>query len=126
MVIFASNRINESERYTEIETTAYPGLLRVRFYEETVGHVKQSHAQTFPPQFPPELPSIVGAVGKAINNPTRVEQSYGNSVVFIDDRTTNRTGHVFHVPVKIIEGTQSGRVSTYFFADPKDVGDDDA
>lgn len=123
-VSFASNVVDETEEFCEIETTAEPRVRRVRLYEETIGHVKAEHAAQFPPEFPAELPSIIEAVGNAIRQPTRVEPSYKNSVVFVDEETTNAKGHPLRVPVKIFEETSSGRVKTFFFASVEN-GDDD-
>ncbi|MBS9720050.1 hypothetical protein JYU29_05025 [Tianweitania sp. BSSL-BM11] len=124
VVSFASNVVNETEGYCEITTSADPRITKVRLYEETVAHVKEQHAANFPPQFPADFPSIVEAVGNAIREPSRIEPSYKNSVVYVDENSTNRRGHPLRVPVKIIEGTSSGLIKTFFFASTEDDKDD--
>lgn len=85
-------------------------LKEVRFYDETVAHVEDNH-----PEIPINLPSLQIAVENAVSRPTHVEESYGNSVVFIDALSTNASGDPLRVPVKIIsEGT--GRIRTVLFA----------
>lgn len=99
-----------TDEYTLIKTTVFTGVTEVRFYEETVGHIKEEH-----PEIPIELPSIHGSVEKCIVSPTHVEGSYGNSFVFVDAESTNASGDPLRVPVKIVEGT-SARVKTAYFA----------
>ncbi|MBV8473538.1 MAG: hypothetical protein JO107_16955 [Hyphomicrobiales bacterium] len=77
--------------YKVFSTKILPTLEEVRLYDETVEHVKESHGDgdfANSPQMP--LPCILDAVGNAIVNPTHVERSYGNSVVFVDAASTNR------------------------------------
>jgi hypothetical protein len=83
---------------------------QVLFYDETLEHIKEEH-----PEVPIELPSIMEAVTNAVTNPTKIESSYGNSVIFFDQNTTNASGDALIVPVKIVDGT-SGRVKTVYFA----------
>src|SRR5690606_4092229 len=115
-VRFASSNVDDDGRYAIIRTDAIPGITHVHLYEETIAHVKESHAGQFPPQFSPEFPSIVEAVGNAIRQPTKVEMSYGGSVTCVDHGSTNAKGHPLQVPVKILHETSSGRVKTFFFA----------
>jgi len=85
-------------------------LKEVRFYDETIAHIEGNH-----PEVPINLPSLQLAVENAVSQPTHVEESYGNSVVFIDASSTNASGDPLRVPVKIVtEGT--GRVKTVLFA----------
>ncbi|MCF6122505.1 MULTISPECIES: hypothetical protein [Mesorhizobium] len=98
--------------YKVISTDAVPGLKEVRLYESTIEHVKTEH-----PEVPVELPSIEIAVGSAISNPTHVEKSYGNSVVFVDTESTNATGDPLRLPVKLVGDGTSGRVKTFYFAE---------
>jgi hypothetical protein len=62
------------------------------------------------------------AVGNAIAAPTRIEESYNRSYIFIDEGTTNASGDPLVVPVKVVEGT-SARVKSFFFGsnDPNAV-----
>ncbi|WP_341912834.1 hypothetical protein [Ferrovibrio terrae] len=96
--------------YKVIKTNVVPGLTEVRFYQETVGHIRERH-----PEVPIELPSIEGALASAISDPTHVEKSYGGSYVFVDANSTNRSGDPFRVAVKPVE-EGSGRVRTAYFA----------
>lgn len=96
--------------YKVISTNILSSLTEVRFYEETVSHVKEEH-----PEVPIELPCVASAVEGAIKNPTHVESSYGNSVIFVDAGTTNKAGEPLRVPVKHVAGT-SGRIKTVYFA----------
>lgn len=97
--------------FKKISTDVIDGLVEVRFYDETIAHIKEGH-----PEIPIELPCVTSAVEKAIVNPTVVEESYDNSFVFVDEETTNKSGDPLRVPVKVIEGTNSGRVKTAYFA----------
>lgn len=110
-VRYASTSVNESEGYCTIFTSANVAITEVRLYEETIEHVIEQHGE----QFPVEFPSVIGAVAKAIQEPTAVTPSYRGSFVYVDSTTTNGSGHPLHVPVKAIEGT-SGLVKTFFFA----------
>ena len=101
---------NETD-YRTIYTNVIPEVDTVRFYQETIVHVKAQH-----PEVPIELPCVDTAVSKAIAEPTHVESSYSNSFVFVDAGSTNRSGDPLRVPVKIIEGTTSARVKTVYFA----------
>lgn len=107
---FAQVGRTEVTDYKVISTNKLSTLTEVRFYEETVSHVKEEH-----PEVPIELPCIATAVEGAIQNPSRIESSYGNSVIFVDTGTTNAKGEPLRVPVKHIAGT-SGRVRTVYFA----------
>jgi hypothetical protein len=92
-------------------TSVYPGVTEVRLYEETAEHVKKDH-----PEVPLELPCMTAAVERGIASPALIEASYGNSVVFVDTDTTNASGDALRIPVKIIEGTTSGRIKSIYFA----------
>jgi hypothetical protein len=97
-------------RFTLITTTVFSNVETVRFYDETLEHIKEQH-----PEIPIELPSIHQSVERAIVHPSHIEASYSNSYVFVDAETTNAFGDPLRVPVKIVEGT-SARVKTVFFA----------
>jgi hypothetical protein len=98
------------EEYTKIITNVVPELTEVRFYGETVAHIKDEH-----PEVPIELPCVKEAVTRAVSDPAHVETSHSNSLVFVDGNSTNRSGDPLRVPVKIVGGT-SGRIKTAFFA----------
>jgi hypothetical protein len=101
-----------SNPFKLITTNVLGTLTEVRIYSETVAHIQEEH-----PEVPILLPSIETAVTKTLQNPTHIEGSYGNSVVFVDSETTNSSGDPLRVPVKIINGT-SGRLRTVYFATP--------
>jgi hypothetical protein len=98
-----------------ILTTTVSNLTEVRFYESTIDHIRERH-----PEVPIELPSLYFAMEKAIANPTHVESSHSNTYVFVDTTTTNAAGDPFRIPVRLIAGTTSGRITTAYFA--KKVG----
>lgn len=100
--------------FAEISTSAIPALSRVRLYEETVEHAS-AHEDV-----PAHLPSIIGAVGNAVQNPSHVEKTNDSSYVFVDVGTTNDTGHALRVPVKVLDGTGSGRIRTFHWGDLND------
>ena len=102
--------------YRLFSTSILPILNEVRLYDETIEHVWREH-----PEIPSEFLGIVDAVGTAVSNPTHVEQSHGNSVIFVDTMTTNRSGDPLRVPVKRVSG-KSGRVRTFYFASPNTAG----
>jgi hypothetical protein len=110
-----------ADDFKVILTTAVPGLSTVRLYDETIHHVNEEHREV---QI--ELPSMMVAIENAIKNPTSTEPSYANSVVFVDDATTNYAGDPLRIPVKRIAGTDSGRIKTIFFAstDTKEADDE--
>jgi hypothetical protein len=96
--------------YIKIKTSAVETVTEVLLYEETIAKVAVGH-----PEIPVGLPSIHGAVTKAIVNPTRTNQTRPRSVVYIDDATTNASGDPLVVPCRIVEGT-SARVASFYFA----------
>jgi hypothetical protein len=98
-----------ADDFKVITTNVVSSVEQVRLYDETVAHVEKNH-----PEVPARLPSIVAAVESTVQNPTHVEKSYGNSYVFVDSETTNKSGDAFRVPVKVVEGT-SACVKTFFF-----------
>ena len=86
------------------------GLIEVRLYAETILKVVHSH-----PEIPAGLPSMVEAIKAAVASPTQIEMSYGNSYVFVDHGSANRSGDPLVVAIKRISAT-SGRVRTFYFA----------
>jgi hypothetical protein len=99
--------------YKIVSTNVIPSVTEVRWYVETIDHIKERH-----PEVPIELPSVSEAVTNAIKNPTQVESSHTNSFVYVDAETTNQSGDPLRVPVKIIEGT-SGLLKSAYFATPE-------
>jgi hypothetical protein len=112
------NRRNEAARYREkmsgaftlIKTAVFAGVTDVRFYDETLGHIREHH-----PEVPILLPAIYASVSQCIVNPTYIEASYKNSFVFVDAESTDASGGPLRIPVRIVEGT-SGRVTSAYFA----------
>jgi hypothetical protein len=98
-----------------IRTVVFAGVKEVRFYDETLDHVKKQH-----PEIPIELPSIYEAVEQAVIDPTHIEAGHSNSVIFVDANTTSAFEDPLRVPIKIAEGT-SGRIKTLYFASTEDV-----
>jgi hypothetical protein len=97
--------------FVTLKTTAVSAVTEVRFYAETEQHIRDGH-----PEVHIDLPSIYGAVQKAVEVPTHVEQSYANSYVYVDSTSTNQSGDPLRVPVRIVGPTTSARVKTAYFA----------
>ncbi|HVW73166.1 MAG TPA: hypothetical protein VHC39_05980 [Rhizomicrobium sp.] len=95
--------------YKTISTTVTDVVTEVRFYTETVEHIKANH-----PEVPIELPCITGAIETCIVDPTYIEDSRNNSVVFVDEDSTNSEGYPLRIPIKRIE-EKSGLLKTAFF-----------
>jgi hypothetical protein len=93
-----------------MKTTAIPAVAEVRLYADTEQHIREEH-----PEVPLDLPSVHGAIKKAVEAPTHVEISYANSYVYVDGTSTNASGDPLRVPVKIVANT-SARVKTAYFA----------
>jgi hypothetical protein len=94
-----------------VKTTAVPAVTEVRFYADTEQHIRDEH-----PEVPIDLPSIYGAVRKAVEAPSHVEKSYANSYVFVDKTSTNASGDPLRIPVKVVGTSTSARVKTVYFA----------
>ena len=104
------------ESYRLIETTAIPGVRTVRLYEETWEHIAEQH-----PEFQNRIPALKHAVLDTISNPTLVCASRtqpATSVVFASSNNLKGGTHMLSVPVRIVAGTVSGRVTTAMFASP--------
>ncbi|SHE69154.1 hypothetical protein SAMN02745157_0722 [Kaistia soli DSM 19436] len=99
-----------------IRTEIISSIDEVHLYDTTLAHIHEGH-----PEVQVYLPSILNAIEQAIVSPTFVELSYGNSLVFVDESSTNHSGDPLRVPVKIVQGT-SGRVKTAFFATTQQGG----
>ncbi len=82
--------------YKVIQTTVFPAVTKVHFYEETIPHINQEH-----PEVKVELPSIYQAVEQAIKDPTHIEQSYSNSYVYVDAKSTNAGGEALNKRQKL-------------------------
>jgi hypothetical protein len=76
-----------------IRTVVFAGVKEVRFYDETLDHVKKQH-----PEIPIELPSIYEAVEQAVVAPTHIESGHSNSVIFVDANTTNAPRYIRACP----------------------------
>jgi hypothetical protein len=100
--------------FVVMKTTAIPAVTEVRFYADTEQHIRDEH-----PEVPIDLPSIHGAVRKAIEAPSHIEKSYANSYIYVDKTSTNVSGDPLRVPVKVVGTGTSARVKTaYFASDP--------
>jgi hypothetical protein len=97
-------------QFKVIHTKVFPGVAEARIYQDTIKHIRKNH-----PEIPVELPSFQQAIENAIIYPSWIETSRPNTYVFVDKRSSNRSGDPLRVPVKIVFGT-SGRVLTAFFA----------
>lgn len=99
--------------FRSIPIFVVPGLLAVRFYEETRAHIWNSHPELG--RIFVGLPSFDKAIETALSGPDRVLQSDRNSLVFISQRSTNATGQPLCIPVKLIGVGRSGYVKTAYF-----------
>ncbi len=105
--------IDDEGEYRTVLVDCVPGLTQVRIYEETLQHVIDNHpeiSRTFVGTF-----SFDFAIDAAIADPSRVEKSYANSVVFFHESSTNWEGKPLVVPVKILPEMQSGYMKTAYF-----------
>jgi hypothetical protein len=95
-------------------TTAFPLITQVRFYEETIDHIRDDH-----PEIPIDLPTLLHGVSNTLQNPSYIELgNRPNTYVYVDATSTNISGDPLRVPVKLIEGT-SGLLKTTYFATPE-------
>jgi hypothetical protein len=106
----------DDEPILVITVTSIPGITTVHLYEETLLKVQAGH-----PEVQPLLPSIVTAVSTALTEPTWVEQDRPSTYVIVDESTTNAEGDPLRVAIKVISGTTSARVSTFYFASTEGV-----
>jgi hypothetical protein len=97
--------------FIRFKTAVIPAITEVRLYAETEQHIRDDH-----PEVPVDLPSVHGAIQKAVETPTHIEQSYSNSYVYVDAGSTNASGDPLRVPVKVISETTSARAKTAYFA----------
>jgi hypothetical protein len=97
--------------FVTMKTTAIPAVTEVRLYAETEQHIREEH-----PEVPIDLPSVHGAIQKAVEAPTHVEESYANSYVYVDATSTNASGDPLRVPVKVVGTSTSARIKTVYFA----------
>ncbi len=105
--------IDDNDEYRTVPVTCVPGLEYVRIYQEILQHVLENHpeiSRTFV-----GTPSFNFAIDTAISDPSRVEKSYGNSIVFVHETSTNWRGNPLIVPVKLLAESQSGYMKTAFF-----------
>jgi hypothetical protein len=100
--------------FKTISTTVVGTIDKARLYDETIDKVIAVH-----PEVHAELPCIIEAVESTIANPTHVEKSHSNTVVFVSSENTNASGDPLKVPVRVVEGT-SGRVTSFYFAESTD------
>lgn len=103
----------DSDDFRIIPCNCVPGLVHVRVYAETIQHIFDNHpeiSRTFV-----GTPSFDHALTTTISDPSWVEESYANSVVFVNDSATNWSGQPMRVPVKVLADKQSGYMKTAFF-----------
>lgn len=92
-------------------TTVINEVQMVAIYPETIHHIIRNHPEIGRNA---ELPSILHAIETTLTNPSRVERSYNNSFVFVDQNSTNASGEPLRVPVKLVVGTSARMKSAYF------------
>lgn len=103
--------------FTIIKTAAFHLVTEVRVYEETIEHIRDGH-----PEVPIDLPSLMAGLEGTISNPSHIETgNRENTLIYVDEHSTNASGDPFRVPVKVIEGT-SGLLKTAYFATPTNPG----
>ena len=95
-----------------IKTTAIPNITEVRYYDETIEHIREQHAE-----FSSYLPSLDHAICDAIVNPTHVYQAstspQSSGFRYVSSSTTYED-NLLVVIVKPIE-TTSGLIKTAYF-----------
>ena len=111
--------------FIELPVGSFSPLSHIRLYRKTIEKVAQFH-----PEVPAELPSILSAVACCIKAPSFVATSYGNSYVFVDEVSVNRSGLPLLVAVKerlIGTGPLSSAFrarEVFLFCSPTGVGKD--
>jgi hypothetical protein len=107
------------DNYKVITSTAIAAISTVRLYDETVSTILKKHPEVG------ALADPIEATSNTVARPSRVHSSTtapGKAFVFVNDAHTYQ-GHALAVPVKVIEGTTSGRVVTAYFRDRNYPGD---
>lgn len=100
------------DSFRVIKTTAIPNITEVRYYDETIEHIRKQHAE-----FSSYFPSLDHAICDAIQNPTHVYQAntspQSSGFRYVSSSTTY-DGNSLVVIVKPI-ATTSGLVKTAYF-----------
>ena len=102
----------DDDTFTSIPIAGWPGLTVVRLYDSTMSHIAE-HAE-----FRLELPSQREGLEIGIANPAAIHVSLTDprgSVVVVSEAFTYFTDPLV-VPVRLLEGTTSGRVTTAYFS----------
>lgn len=101
------------EEFRVIKTTATDRVTTVRLYSETWNHIADQH-----PEFATRLPALEHAIVDTVANPTVICATTTfpeSTLVFASSNNVKGSGHILRVPVRIIAGTASGRVTTALF-----------
>ena len=95
-----------------IKTTAIPNITEVRYYDETIEHIREQHAE-----FSSYFPSLDHAICDAIENPTHVYQAstspQSSGFRYVSSSSTYED-NLLVVIVKPI-ATTSGLIKTAYF-----------
>ncbi len=108
----AKENVDRQTSFRVIKTTAIPNITEVRYYDETIEHIREQHAE-----FSSYFPSLDHAICDAIENPTHVYQartSPQSSGFRYVSASTTYSGNSLVVIVKPI-ATTSGLVKTAYF-----------
>lgn len=104
---------DNQDNFRIITTTAIPDITEVRYYDETIDHIREQHTE-----LKNYFPSLDHAICDAIENPTHVYQTntspQSSGFRYTSTRSTYE-GNPLIVIVKPIE-TTSGIVKTAYFA----------
>lgn len=106
------NEDDTDTSYRVIETSAIAQVTTVRFYDETMDHIKDGH-----PEFSTWIPSLEHAVSDTVSNPTSVYRSRTMPETSFVYESLNNTleGKPCTVPVRVIGDGTSARVTTAMF-----------
>ena len=108
----ASTNGEAQNSFRIIKTTAIPNITEVRYYDETIEHIREQHAE-----FSSYFPSLDHAICDAIENPTHVYQAstspQSSGFRYVSSSSTYGENSLV-VIVKPIE-TTSGLIKTAYF-----------
>lgn len=104
---------DNQDSFRFINTTAIPSITEVRYYDETIEHIREQHTE-----LADYFPSLDHAICDTITNPTHIYQAHtsphSSGYRYVSSRSTYE-GNPLVVIVKPIE-TTSGLLKTAYFS----------
>lgn len=102
--------MSDDDPHTAITVPGFPRLTVVRLYNSTMNHIAEKE------EF--HLPADAPLIEHAVASPSAIYESRTNpenAVVLVSDGFTFQ-GNPLFVPVTVMSGTTSGRISTAYFS----------